>query len=119
MPAEADIRLLGPLEFTTAGGDCWSLSAVDPPTTMLRMVPLPRRFAAREDESVDHRGSLILPCEAPAKRGRGTVRRTVVGAAECVERRILSQLAVDPCFRGGDNIGRRSAPRDRTYGRRA
>jgi hypothetical protein len=47
----------------------------------LCIVPLPRRFGAREDESVDHRGSLILPCEA----GEGTVRRTAVRAAEGVE----------------------------------
>jgi hypothetical protein len=71
---------------------------------MLRMVPLPRRFAAREDQSVDHCGSLILPCEAgegdrPKDDGGGRgMRRTKASAR--------SQLWT-PAFAGVTNSGAR------------
>ena len=46
------------------------------PSTMLRMVPLPRRLAAGRIESFDDRAGLILPCNAgegdrPKDGGRG------------------------------------------------
>src|SRR6185437_17023985 len=50
------------------------------PSTMLRMVPLPRRFAAREEKR--SRRELILPRAA----GEGTGRRPVEGAAPATGR---------------------------------